>query len=132
MAWWKRIRKKKDTFCAYIYKNFEVPGLTFTYVEDDITLVPGIELVLFKGHSPGVLGLVLHAESGTYIFPSDAVYTQKNYGPPVIPPGKVYDIIGFYGDVRKLNRLEKQYNAQIIYSHDFEQFRTLEKAPVFY
>lgn len=66
------------------------------------------------------------------IFPSDAVYTAKNYGPPAIAPGIVYDSLGFQKSVEKLRRLQRKYNARIIFPHDLAQFETLEKCPTFY
>ena len=34
--------------------------------------------------------------------------------------------------VEKLRRLQRKYNARIIFPHDLAQFETLEKCPIFY
>ena len=48
------------------------------------------------------------------------------------PPKIVYDSLGFQKSVEKLRRLQRKYNARIIFPHDLAQFETLEKCPIFY
>lgn len=117
---------------GYFKDNFEFKGLNFNLIEDDQDLAEGLHLVTLEGHTPGILGLVAELESQTYIFPSDAVYTKKNYGPPAAFPGIIYDTLGFQRSVAKLNLLEKKYNAKLIFPHDPEQFSELKQAPYFY
>lgn len=117
---------------GYFKDNFHFPGLTFNFIEEDQSLAPGIDIITLGGHTPGVLGLVLHLESDAFIFPSDAVNMSRNYGPPMAYPGILYDSIGFQQTVRKLNLLQKTYQAKIIFPHDPVQFSYLEPAPYFY
>lgn len=117
---------------GYFRDNFEFPGLTFHLLEEDESLAEGVDLVLLEGHTPGIIGLVLHLESGTVIFPSDAFYTALNYGPPARTPGIIYDSLGFDRAAKKLQRLEGGFGAKIIFPHDPEQFQSLKTAPYFY
>ena len=117
---------------GYFKQNFEFEGLNFNLVEEDETLAEGIEIVTLEGHTPGILGLVLHLKSGVYIFPSDAVYTARNYGPPEAVPGIINDTLGFRRSIAKLRKLQKKYNASIIFPHDPQQFKTLKCSPYFY
>jgi glyoxylase-like metal-dependent hydrolase (beta-lactamase superfamily II) len=117
---------------GYYKDNFEFEGLSYELIEEDQELAEGIDIITLAGHTPGILGLVVHVDSGTYIFTSDALYMQKNYGPPVIVPGIVYDTLAFQEGIKKLRKLEKKYNAKIIFGHDIEQFAELETAPYFY
>lgn len=117
---------------SYNRLNFEVPGITYNLIEDDQELAPGIEMVMLGGHTPGVIGLVVHTETGTWIFPSDSVYTRRNYGPPIIRPGILYDSLGFDKSIQKLYRLEKKYNARFIFPHDPVSLAELKLAPYFY
>ncbi|MCL2322320.1 MAG: N-acyl homoserine lactonase family protein [Oscillospiraceae bacterium] len=117
---------------GYFKDNFEFNSLSFRFVEEDENFADGIDIVTLEGHSPGLLGLVVETLSGVYIFPSDSVYTSRNYGPPECFPGIIYDTLGFTRSIAKLRRLEKKYNAQIIFPHDPEQFSTLKKSPYFY
>jgi glyoxylase-like metal-dependent hydrolase (beta-lactamase superfamily II) len=124
--------KKSDVPTTYFYRNFEIPGLTYHYVEEDMEFLPGIEFIMLEGHTPGIIGLVIHAEEQTYILPSDAIYTAKNYGPPAIVPGLIYDSLGFFRSVEKLRKIEKEYHAKIIFPHDPDQLAGLKTAPYFY
>lgn len=117
---------------AYIKSEMEVPVRQYHMVEDDFELAPGVEVINLPGHTPGLLGLVVHLDSGTYILPQDSVYTSEIYGPPVKMSGLLYDSIAFTKSIEKVRRLEKKYNAKVIYAHDWEFFQTLKLAPEFY
>lgn len=123
---------KVDDSCVYFKENYEVPGLDFELITEDSKLCEGVELFLLEGHTPAVVGLILHLESGTVIFPSDAVGSALNYGPPAKVPGIIYDTLGFHRSVKKLRNLEGKYHAKIIYPHDMTQFETLKTSPYFY
>lgn len=116
---------------GYYRQDFEV-GADFDLIDEDMELCEGVELVLFEGHTPGVIGLVLHCEEQTYIFPSDAVTSSINYGPPVVYPSMIADSLGFVRAVKKLRALQRKYNARIIFSHDPWQCKELRLAPYFY
>ena len=70
----------------YYKDDFEIEGIDYCLIEEDCELFPGVEAFLMKGHSSAVMGLVLHLNSGVYIFPSDTVNSALNYGPPVLHP----------------------------------------------
>ena len=62
-------------------------------VNNDFTLEENIDVISLPGHTPGILGLMVHLKNeGTFIFPMDAVYTEQNYGPPSKMSGIVYDL----------------------------------------
>ena len=117
---------------GYIKWNYHYEGLDFNFIDEDYKINDEIELITLVGHTPMVLGLMLHLESGTYIFPSDACGLRQNYGPPSRPPGFLYDSLGFVATIKKLNELVEKYDATIFFSHDMEQFETFKLAPEFY
>lgn len=117
---------------VFIKENMHFPGISYDLINGDQEIVDGIEAIELPGHTPAVLGLVVHLENEVVIFPSDAVYTSKNYGPPSIAPGIVYDSLGFQKSVEKLYRLQRKYHAKIIFPHDLAQFKSLKKCPYFY
>ena len=125
-------RAKEDVFCTYLYQNFKFKNLAYTYVEREMEIAPGIEMLLFGGHAPAVIGLLLQGESGNYIFPSDAVMNRANRREMVRHSSMIYDTKRFLEDVERIDMLEKTYHAQVIYPHDMEQFQQLKKAPYFY
>lgn len=118
---------------AYIKADMEVPVKQFHLVEEDFELVPGVEIITLPGHTPGVLGVIIHLEKeGTLIFPQDAVYTRENYGPPAKASGLVYDSLAFFNSIEKVRSYAKKYNAKVMFSHDMDYFKTLKLAPQYY
>ena len=106
--------------CDFYYKwNFDVEGAEFHMISGDIELFPGVELKMFKGHTPGCLAMILHLENDTYIFPSDTVPRRENYEDPV---NNIHftctDVEEFRKAVAELKKLEKEYDAKLIFPHD--------------
>lgn len=118
---------------AYIRADLEVP-VEFTLVEEDFELLPGIEIVTLPGHTPGVLGMIVHLQKeGTLIFPMDAVYERRNLGPPARLSGIVYDSLSFIKSIEKVRKLASRYNGRVMFSHDMEFFlKEMKKAPEYY
>ena len=80
-----------------------------------------------------MLGLVVETKNdGVLIFPSDAIYTRANYGPPAKLSGIVYDSLSFFESIEKVRRLAKKHNAKVMFPHDMEFFKTLKLAPECY
>ncbi|VBB06701.1 metallo-beta-lactamase [Lucifera butyrica] len=118
---------------AYVKADMEVAVKQFHLVDKDFELVPGVEIISLPGHTPGVLGVIVHlAKEGTLIFPQDAVYTRENYGPPVKASGIVHDSLAFFSSVEKVRNYARKYNAKVMFSHDMEFFKTMKHAPQYY
>jgi hypothetical protein len=82
-----------------------------------------------SGHAFGMLGLhVQLPETGGVILASDAIYCSQNYGPPVKPPGILYDSLGYVRTVERIRRLAEATKSQVWFGHDAEQFATLIKS----
>ena len=105
-----------------------------TIEEDYLEFAPGMELVHLPGHTPGVIGLILHLKnSGTIILPSDALYMAKNFGPPPWAPGIFDNSEDWMKSVRKIAVLQKKHTARIFYPHDWKQLTTeMRLAPEYY
>lgn len=118
---------------AYIKADLEIAVKQYHLVEEDFEFAKGIEVITLPGHTPGVLGLVLHLENeGTLIFPQDCIYTKENYGPPAKGSGIMYDTIAYFNSIEKVRKLEKKYNAKVMFAHDMEFFKTIKHAPEYY
>jgi glyoxylase-like metal-dependent hydrolase (beta-lactamase superfamily II) len=118
---------------AYIKADLEAQVGAYRLVDGDMELVPGVELVDLPGHTPGLLGMMLHLErEGTLIFPQDALYTRANYGPPAKASGIMYDSVAFFRSVEKVRALAARHEARVMFSHDMEFFSAMRKAPEFY
>ncbi len=121
----------KEKQIGYARQDLERPA-NYIMVDEDMTLRPGIELINLPGHVEGLLGLVLHLESETYLFPADCLYMQESYGPPPRLTGVPYDIRAWMKSINKVRRLEKEYHAKIMYGHDWEFEKTMKLAPEYY
>ena len=116
---------------AYLKSEFlNLEGIGYKLIDQDIQLAPDIELFIQKGHTPGVIGMLLRTEhNGTFLFPSDAVYAKINYGPPPVLPGICADPEAFVQNIGKLEQLRIKHNATLVFSHEYNDFK---KAPYFY
>lgn len=114
----------------YVKSEVLVPRKKLTYIDRDEELFPGVHVITLPGHTPCVLGLVLHLEGGTLIFSSDAVNERRNLNGQV--PGSLYDSLGYAESIRKVKELQKKYNAQIFFSHDEAQISEIKLAPEYY
>ena len=113
--------------------NWESLGRRCHLVENDRDFARGVKLITLPGHSYGVLGLVVETKNdGVLIFPSDAIYTKANYGPPAKLSGIVYDTLSFFDSIEKVRRLATKHNAKVMFPHDMEFFKTLKLAPQCY
>lgn len=116
---------------GYVKADCEAPA-NYIPVDHDIELAKGVELICLPGHTPNLLGVVVHLESGTIILPQDAVYTVEIYGPPAKGSGFLFDSISYFKSIEKIRELQKKYDAKVIPAHDWEFFQTLNLAPAYY
>ncbi|PUA36143.1 MBL fold metallo-hydrolase [Paenibacillus elgii] len=98
--------------------------------EDNLDLAEGIKILNFgSGHAWGMIGLhVDMPETGGIILASDAIYTAESFGPPVRPPGILYDSLGYRNAVEKIRTLANRTNSQVWFGHDANQFQTFRKS----
>ncbi len=121
------------THGGYVKNDLDVAIKQYHLVEEDFEIAPGIEVINLPGHTPGLLGVIVHLEKeGTYILPQDCVYTETIYGPPAKASGLLYDSLSYFKSIEKVRDLQKKHNANVIYAHDNEFFKTLKTAPHFY
>lgn len=85
-----------------------------------------------SGHSFGMLGLLARGSEKNLLVASDTVYSSANLADPALLPGIVYDEKGYSATVERIRTLEKQYDAEVLFGHDPEQYAGLKKAPAFY
>lgn len=114
----------------YVREDVLLPRRKVTYLEKDEELFEGIRVIQLPGHTPGVMGMVVHAENGTLIFPSDALKFKKHLADEV--PDGLYSIESFVKSTEKVKFLQEKYNAKIFYSHDDAEIAGYKKAPLYY
>ena len=129
------VHKTPNAEChgAYIKADLEVPVKEFHLVEEDFTLAEGVEIINLPGHTPGLLGVMVHLDKeGTLIFPQDCVYSRENYEPIVRGSGIMYDSLAYFKSIEKVKKLEKKYQGKVMFAHDMEFFQGIKKAPEYY
>lgn len=117
---------------GYVKADCDCYCRQYHLVDEDFELAPGIEVINLPGHTPNLLGLIVHLEGETIILPQDAVYTEEIYGPPAKMSGLLYDSINYFKSIEKVRKLQKKYSAKVIFAHDYEFSKTLKFAPDFY
>jgi len=121
-----------STHGPYIREDLEAK-VNFIPVDRDMKFVDNIEFISLPGHTPGVLGMVVHLKKdGTFIFPSDAIYQSGNFGVPPKQSGIVYNNITFIESIEKVRDLQRKYNGKVFFSHDLDFFNTVKLAPSYY
>ncbi|MDQ0494682.1 AhlS family quorum-quenching N-acyl homoserine lactonase [Paenibacillus brasilensis] len=98
--------------------------------QDNLELAEGINILNFgSGHAWGMIGLHIELpETGGIILASDAIYSAESYGPPVKPPGIIYDLLGYRDTVEKIRTLAARTNSQVWFGHDINQFKQFRKS----
>lgn len=128
------VRKTSDRnkHGAYIKSEMDVAVKEYHLVDEDFDLMPGIEIIRLPGHTAGLLGLVVHLDNRTIILPQDCLYLEENYKPVPKGSGIMFDNIAYFASIEKVRRLQKKYNADIFYAHDFEFYKNIKCAPEYY
>jgi glyoxylase-like metal-dependent hydrolase (beta-lactamase superfamily II) len=119
---------------AYLKSEFlNLEGVGYKLIDEDTKLADDVELFIQVGHTPGVIGMVVHTEgSGSFIFTSDAIYSSNNFGPPIVFPGLCTDPENYAANIERVREMSKKHNATIVFSHDVEDFKKFKKSPEFY
>ncbi len=82
-----------------------------------------VELLHLPGHTPGVLGLLVHLPTETVLFTSDLIDVDENYRDErPLGAGLMWNHQAWHESVRRVKDLERRHDATVIYGHDAEQF----------
>ena len=110
---------------AYIRELFDVEGIRFDPVSRDTWLADDLGLFVQKSHTPGVIGLILKTEhSGTILTTSDTVYSRESYDLGLPPGGTINKTTDeFFDNLARIKAMEKEYNAELLFGHDFDQIQ---------
>ncbi|MCL4170365.1 UNVERIFIED_CONTAM: hypothetical protein GTU68_009237 [Idotea baltica] len=104
----------------------------FELIEGDVELAPGVTLIYTPGHTVGHYSLLV--EFGTrrpLLLTLDAAYTRKNYEND-INAGFHIDPVAGVNSMRRLKQIEKEKNAEVLFSHDPESFKGYRTGVNFY
>lgn len=116
--------------------QWEAKGLRYRFVEGDIELLPGIELIESSGHAPGHQSVLVRLpETGTVLLAIDAIAQNPGDMPPEDLPDNPMNVdnVTARASARKLIDLAaREHVSLIVYGHDANGWKTLKKAPEYY
>ncbi len=95
----------------------------FEVIDGDRELLPGLGVMLTPGHTPGLQTVVVQAESGRYVLPSDNVPLYDNWEGkpprwPHIPDTHHYSLAEYFETFGRLESL----GGRLLPPHDFRVF----------
>lgn len=118
---------------AYFRDEIVMDGIGYESLKEDVWISDDIFLFIQRGHTPGVIGILVKTDlNGYMIFASDAVYSKLNFGPPIVLPGLCVDPIAYKANIERLQRMKEQYEAKMVFGHDAEDFKQWKLAPFWY
>ena len=95
---------------GYLRDDFELPGITYHPIKEDTELAEGIEIISLSGHTPQILGLVVHLEhTGTIYFYFGCIFNRGKILAQFHPDHQVSSTTQehFMQPSRKFGRLKK-------------------------
>ena len=120
-------------FGPYYRCEFVMDGIGYQTLKEDTWLSDDIFLYIQRGHTPGVIGLLVRTDNhGWMMFASDAVYSKLNFGPPIVLPGLCVDPENYKANVARLQKMREKYDAKMVFGHDVEDFKQWKIAPYWY
>ncbi|UJR06549.1 hypothetical protein I4U23_010832 [Adineta vaga] len=101
-------------------------------VNGDMNILPGLDLILTRGHTPGHQSVRVELPSGAIIImPGDAGDLMENYEKEILP-GESADDKAALESIQRLKKLASVPNASLFLTHDPVLIQTLKLAPDYY
>lgn len=117
---------------GYCRPDFDVPDLKWELINDEREIINGVSVVKTPGHAAGHQTVLVESkEMGTLILENDAIFTQENLQKRIVG-GIHFNAEDMLDSMLKLERLAKEQNGKIMYSHDAEFYKTMKLAPKYY
>lgn len=111
---------------AYLAADFD-RDLNWQVVHEERQLLPGIDLLHLPGHTPGLLGALIDRDPEPLLIAGDEAFLGANYEQGrSMGASLLYDSRAWAESRRKLQEVERQTGARVLYGHDPEQFDRLQ------
>ena len=105
---------------------------TFEAIEGDVELAKGVNLIFTPGHAIGHYSLLVEFPNRQPIlFTIDAAYTQKSLE-TLCQASFHIDPVAGVDSMRKVKKLAEDHDAELMFSHDMENFRSYQTGTQFY
>lgn len=112
---------------AYVKSLFDLPGIRFAPLREELSLADDLHLFVQPSHTPGVIGMRLElAQEGCVIATSDTIYTKDSYEQGLPPGGSINKTPEeFFDNLERIRAMQKKHKAMLLFGHDYEQIRSL-------
>jgi N-acyl homoserine lactone hydrolase len=113
---------------AYLAADFDRDLNWQVINRDRATLAEDLTLVHLPGHTPGLLGVILHLdEAGTVILAGDQVYVRENYEHELpLGAGLLWSRPDWFDSLRLLKDLERRHDGTVVCGHDTDDLARLQ------
>jgi 4-pyridoxolactonase len=114
---------------GYADKGFDRPGAAFSLLDGDVEFAKGIHLFHTPGHTVGHYSLLVELEDARpKLFMADVSYTPAAYANDQ-QAGFHNNPVDGVRSIRRVKRLAKEWDAEVVFTHDMEVFKTYALAP---
>ncbi|BDA82738.1 MBL fold metallo-hydrolase [Aureimonas sp. SA4125] len=113
------------------FADIASPEIRWHLVEGDVTIMPGLELILTRGHTAGHQSVVVTLpDSGVKVLVADAADLLENFEHEVL--GSSMDDEAALASLRRLKRIVAETSGELVPLHDPSFIIAARRAPLFY
>ncbi|WP_437970032.1 N-acyl homoserine lactonase family protein [Sorangium sp. So ce260] len=117
---------------AWFDCDYDLPGLRWDLVEGDWEALPGLEVLLTRGHTPGHQSVVVALrDTGTVVLVGDAGDLAENFAEEILP-GESVDDEAALASIRRLKQIARERRGALLLGHDPALVQELRLAPACY
>jgi 4-pyridoxolactonase len=117
---------------GYADRSWDHPGATFTLLTGDVELARGMHLFHTPGHAIGHYSLLVEIDGRRpLLFMADVSYTPAAFAKDQ-QAGFHWDPVAGVRSIRRIKQIAKEWDAEIFFTHDMDEFKTYKLAPETY
>lgn len=115
---------------GYADRSWDGSGVKMELLEGDVEFADGIHLFHTPGHTVGHYSLLVEVDGAPrpLLFMADVSYTVAAYAADQ-QAGFHNDPVAGVRSIRRCKRLEREWGAEVVFTHDMEAFKSYPLAP---
>ncbi len=114
---------------GYADKGYDHPEAKFELLEGDVGFADGVHLFHTPGHTVGHYSMLVELEGGRpLLFMADVSYPREAFAADQ-QAGFHVDPVAGVRSIRRCKRLAREWDAEVVFTHDMEAFKSYPLAP---